>query len=133
MKLTLRRGETTPSGATIGDLEIDGRWFCYTLEDAVRPPGVIERGKTAIPAGHYPVMVTYSPRFKVNMPLLIGVPDFSGIRIHPGNTKDDTEGCILVGTSKGRDAIYGSRVVYDRLMGRLALASDCTIEIINPE
>ena len=59
---------------------------------------------TAIPTGRYEVTVTYSPHFKRNLPLLNNVPGYSGVRIHSGNTAEDTDGCILVeeNTSKGR-------------------------------
>ncbi|MEM4261036.1 MAG: DUF5675 family protein [Candidatus Woesearchaeota archaeon] len=83
--------------STRGILIIDNQRFCYTLEDVVRPrlsPKV--PGKTAIPADRYEIVINFSNRFKRQMPLLLNVPNFSGIRIHGGNTAENTEGCILV-------------------------------------
>lgn len=70
--------------------------FCYTLEDTVRPKGVKIPGLTAIQAGRYELVVTFSQKFQRQMPLLLNVPEFSGIRMHGGNTAQDSEGCILV-------------------------------------
>ena len=94
---------------------IDGVDYCYTLEDVVREEKVY--GETAIPVGRYRVLVTRSNRFQCDMPLLVGVPNFEGIRIHPGNTDKDTHGCILVGTgvSTAETAITESRAAYARV------------------
>lgn len=85
--------------------------WCYTLEDAVRTMKI--PGITAIPAGRYEVTRTMSSRFRVMMPVLINVPNFTGIRIHHGNTAQDTEGCILVGANAQRDTVGNSRLAYD--------------------
>ena len=108
MKLVLQRQPST-AACTLGRLFVDGEPECWTLEDVVRPPRVKVDRATAIPPGTYRVEVTHSPRFGVRLPLLHDVPGFVGIRIHPGNTADDTEGCILVGTDRGRNAILRSR------------------------
>jgi hypothetical protein len=82
---------------TIGKMYIDGKYFCDTLEDTVRPLGVKIAGKTAIPAGTYKVILAMSPRFKRILPRLLNVLGFDGVLIHRGNTDEDTAGCILVG------------------------------------
>lgn len=95
MRLTLIRKIFTPE-STIGDLFIDDHMFCHTLEDTVRRNGEKVRHETAIPFGKYDVIVSYSPKFQRLMPLLLNVPNFSGIRIHGGNRSSDTSGCIIV-------------------------------------
>jgi hypothetical protein len=67
------------------------------LEDVVRPVGEKVKGQTAIGEGSYDITITYSNRFKRRMPLVNQVPNYEGIRIHAGNTHEDTEGCVLVG------------------------------------
>jgi len=104
------------AGCTIGHLFVRDLDL-YTLEDAVREvPGVpVEKwkqaGYSAIPAGRYQVVVTYSNRFRKELPILIGVPGFTGIRIHAGNCPEDTEGCLLVG--KGLNQA-GNRILDSR-------------------
>lgn len=84
-------------GRTLGALRIPGgATICATLEDPVRATKI--KARTAIPAGRYRVVINNSPRFKRDLPLLIGVRNFVGVRIHAGNDPNDTEGCILVGT-----------------------------------
>lgn len=117
MKLTLKRTTFTDK-STIGELSIDGTFFCYTLEDIVRNgPKVMH--ETAIPYGTYEVVVNMSNRFKRLMPLLLGVPNFEGIRIHAGNTAAHTSGCILVGMQKGVDTITQSTIAYDSLFTKI--------------
>lgn len=120
MELTLKRTTFTDE-STIGELSIDAKFECYTLEDMVRP--VKMAGITAIPAGSYEVVITFSERFKVMLPLLLRVPDFDGVRIHPGNTAKNTEGCILVGQSKDKDFIGESKAAFDALFKKLKRAS----------
>lgn len=95
MKLELFRSIYTET-STIGRLFIDGEYFGFTLEDAVRPPNIKIQGKTAIPEGTYQVKLTMSNRFKKILPEVLCVPNFQGIRFHGGNTSADTEGCILI-------------------------------------
>lgn len=121
LKLTLNRKEFTEE-STIGELLIDDKFQCYTLEDRVRPKGVKVFGKTAIPAGMYEVTITYSNRFKHWLPLLLNVPKFEGIRIHSGNKAVHTEGCILVGKRKMPNIIYDSRLAMDELYSILHAA-----------
>lgn len=117
---------------TIGKLYVDGKYFCDTLEDKTRNLSIEKKvyGKTAIPAGKYRVIMTYSPKFKREMPLILNVPHFTNIRIHPGNTADDTEGCLLVGENKVKGGLINSRIHSDRLNEMIQSADgDVIIEI----
>lgn len=105
--------------STIGELLFDNERLCYTLEDTVRKDGVKIHGKTAIPAGKYEVVVSFSNRFQRYLPLLLNVPYFEGVRIHPGNTPQDTEGCILVGKMHGVDLVTDSRVAFNELFAKI--------------
>lgn len=118
MNLRLVRKEFT-TNSTIGDLYIDDQWFCYTLEDVVRESGVKVAGKTAIPAGIYQVVIDQSVRFKMDMPHILNVPGFEGIRIHAGNTAKDTEGCPLIGMVKDKDFVGTSKVAFNSFMLKL--------------
>ena len=78
-------------------------FICYTLEDKERLVKI--KGQTAIPTGKYTVIVTMSPKFKKELPLILNVPNFSGVRFHGGNTENDSEGCPLLGMIRHMDAI----------------------------
>lgn len=130
MKLKLDRIYKAPT-YTIGKLYIDGKLFCDTLEDVVRPDGVKVYGETAIPAGTYKVILNMSNRFKRIMPLLLNVPMFEGIRIHEGNSSADSSGCILVGKNTAKGKVTDSKKTFAELMSVLKLAKDeITIEIL---
>ena len=125
MNLHLQRTERGDR-YTMGRLTIDGEPFCDTLEPTDRHLDAITMrpeqklyGQTAIPTGTYPVVLTYSPRFKRTLPLLKNVPHFEGIRIHPGNSATDTAGCILVGRRLHSGRLTDSRQTMRQLMTTL--------------
>lgn len=121
MELTLNR-QPSWHETTLGVLFVDGECECFSLEDQVRHAAKVP-GATAIPAGRYPVRITWSPKFQRDMPEICDVPDFEGIRIHPGNSAEDTEGCVLVGTDvSDAQHIINSRVAFDRLFAKLRAA-----------
>lgn len=123
-------------------LELQRRWFTesstvgkllgprmenlgFVLEDRFRLPWDSKvAGRTCIPCGEYPIVITHSPRFGVEMPLLLNVPGFSGVRIHPGNTPADTEGCLLPGLERDADRVLQSREAYTRLFQLLDASKD---------
>ena len=130
---------------TIGKLYIDGEWFCDTIEDVVRnlpkdcpytPKGrnckCKEKvyGETAIPAGTYKVILSYSNRFKRILPELLNVPHFLGIRIHRGNTEQDSAGCIILGENKVKGKVINSTPYEIKLVKLLENQKNVTITII---
>lgn len=128
-------------GYSIGILSIDGKVICNTLEDTDRGlrkemsekeiAKIKIKGKTAIPIGKYSVIMTYSPRFKRQMPLVCDVKGFSGIRIHSGNTAADTEGCILCGKNTKVGEVTKSRYWTDKVYEYIqnALKNKQTVKI----
>jgi len=106
---------------TIGELYLNGEMLSHTLEDVVRngDDGKLEEvekvfGQTAIPYGRYEVVVNRSERFKRDLPLLLNVPLFTGVRLHPGNNESHTNGCILCGdVSADFSHLVNSRKVFD--------------------
>lgn len=125
MKITLHR-LVFEKGYTEGQFFIDDFYFCDTLEDRTRDynkdgdlsePGEEKvYGETAIPFGEYPVVMSYSNRFKRVLPEIINVLDFQGIRIHSGNTAEDSHGCILVGKYASSGRIAESRKTLETLI-----------------
>lgn len=127
MQLTLQR-QFAIGDATIGTLCIDGEFQCFTLEDVIREKKIAKT--TAIPAGTYQVVLCESPRFSDSyeekglgriVPLIDGVPGYSGVRIHVGNRASHTDGCVLVGDWTDRTAakITNSTTAFKALMGKL--------------
>lgn len=131
--------EPSSDGATFGSLYVDHAWACWTLEDQIRevagqPVATWKvKGATAIPAGRYRVVITPSTRFKRLLPLLENVPGFTGVRIHPGNSKEDTDGCLLPGLDRIDGTVRRSRVAFESLFERLmGEPGEAWITIENP-
>ncbi len=130
MELRLKRKYFT-SKSTVSELYVNDTLFCHVLEDVDRALdskmgreriGWLKQfSKTAIPYGKYEIVISYSNRFKKYLPLLVNVPGFDGIRIHPGNYAEDTEGCLLPGTysEKAPDFVGNSRLTFAKLFATL--------------
>jgi hypothetical protein len=129
MKLTLKRTILTDK-FTLGELSVDGAFLCFTCEDAVRDVKI--QNETAIPYGSYKVVVTHSPHFGRDLPELLNVPNYIGVRIHSGNSPADTDGCILVGLLRDpKLGIVGnSRKAFAQLFPLIQAADECTIDIV---
>ena len=109
----------------------EDRYFCDTLEPTWRDyaNGAYKvKGRSAIPEGRYAVVISYSPKFKQWLPILLGGPEFNrkwqGIRIHAGNTVKDTEGCILVGQNREVGKVLDSRKWLYELKQKIVEAKD---------
>lgn len=138
MRLRLIR-EPSKDNATLGVLFRDGEFQCFSLEDVIRelPGQPVSHwkvpGQTAIPEGRYRVEVTHSQRFNRRLPLLLSVPGFDGVRVHPGNDPRDTEGCILLGRVRGPGKVLESHLAFEHLFAFIELATDPVwIDIENP-
>lgn len=120
---------------TIGILYVNGKYFSETIEDRDRglTSGMSETeiksrkvyGLTAIPTGIYSIKMTYSPKFaskpwaktqKGKVIQIMNVRGFSGVRIHPGNSAEDTLGCILVGRNLEKGKVLQSAEYYNKLV-----------------
>ncbi|HMO63306.1 MAG TPA: DUF5675 family protein [Ferruginibacter sp.] len=133
MELLLDR-QVRSINSTIGKLYVNGEFECFILEDVDRglkssmSLSEIEERKifaeTAIPEGRYQVVITHSNRYQKPLPLLVNVPGYTGIRIHPGNTKFNTAGCLLPGDGRSVDKVINSTVAFDRLFKKLSSALD---------
>jgi len=103
----------------------EDQYFCDTLEPTWRDyeHGAYKvKGRSAIPEGRYAVVISWSPKFKAWLPILLGVPKFEGIRIHAGNTSENTEGCILVGKNRLVGQVLDSRIWLHRLKQKITEA-----------
>jgi hypothetical protein len=114
-------------GYRAGEMWIDGKFFCHTIEDEDR--GLVKTmpleeikakkkfGITGIPFGKYQVAMTYSNRFKTYMPQILDVPGWEGVRIHIANKATELEGCIAVAVESGDDGFAGnSATAYKALL-----------------
>lgn len=128
-QLSLQRIEESDAGV-FGVLSVDGRVFCLTLE----PPDRGNRPETScIPPGEYRCRRIRSPRFGETFEVA-GVPGRSHILFHPGNTPDETRGCILPGRRfgvlpRGR-GVMESRAAFAELLARLFGQEECRLRIM---
>lgn len=131
MELVLTR-TTRTNRSTIGELTVDANPECFVLEDKDRRlqqgkplselTALKVKTKTAIPSGRYEIVISFSDRFKKMLPLLLDVPAFAGIRIHPGNTDANTEGCLLPGKTKSPNMVGSSRAAFTVLFDKIKSA-----------
>lgn len=136
MKLELKR-DVFANDFTLGTLLANGKHLGFTCEDTDRKleddkdgdGNAIDEGekvysKTAIPRGRYRVALSFSHKFQKVLPEVLGVPQFSGIRIHGGNTADNSLGCPLLGASRTANGVANCKAVNDRLIALIQEAED---------
>ena len=136
MNLLLLRDDDPKQSHNWGEFFVENSLLGQTLEDTDRRlehGGEKVDGDTAIPRGRYRISITMSTRFKKLMPLVHDVPGFTGVRIHGGNTEDDTHGCPLLGQYRTDDGVANCKGVNDRLMNLLLVAEhenqECWLEV----
>lgn len=129
MKFVLIRLPTikVPGGEsfTPGELYVDGLRTCFTCEDEDRrleKQGVKVYGKTAIARGVYDLEVSYSNRFKRELPAVLGVESFTGIRMHGGNRAEDSLGCILLGQVRTSAGVAKCAATVERVISMIKAA-----------
>lgn len=134
MEIKVIRKEFLPDRC-LGELFIDGKYFCNTLEDTDRGlnksmsnseiDDIKIIGKTATPAGRYRVILSYSIKLKRFLPLLLDVPRGRGVRIHKGSSPNFTSACVLVGygINKRKNTLTGIKQAEEDLMKILKVAN----------
>ena len=126
--------EFKKQGYTIGNLLVDGKWYCNTLEP---PLGTEAEMRTAgsrkcIPPGTYKVKLAWSQKFQEQLPRVEEIPPKQGglgglgtrshILIHAGNTVKDTAGCILVGRNLQVGRVLDSRKTLNMILALIKTA-----------
>lgn len=118
MKLILYTLRSGPEG-TFGNIIMDGERLCVTCED---PWDDNAKGKSCIPAGIYQCKKHSGAKYQ-DVWEVCNVPNRTAILIHNGNTIDDTQGCILVGsqfgTINGKQAVLNSKKTLEMLRATL--------------
>jgi hypothetical protein len=74
----------------------DGKAVRGVLRAGEQEEVTLENEDYIIPCGTYPIAVTWSPKFKRTLPIVLNVPGRSGIRFHRGTRPEHSRGCILV-------------------------------------
>lgn len=114
-------------GATLGTVELGAPVFRRFATLEPEPP--------VIPPGTYSLELRYSNRFKQKMWFLKDVPGHEAIEIHNGNTKRDTEGCILLGTRHGEvnamPAVLNSRHALSQFLALMPPSGGAQLHVID--
>ncbi len=112
MNLVLTRTERCPEGV-FGELRDEaGELVCVTLERTFNglpklPPGtyLCRRGEHRLK--HGPKFITFE---------ITGVDGHFGILFHVANWAHELDGCVAVGTRRGRECVLASRQAFAKFM-----------------
>lgn len=102
--------------------KIEEGFLCNIIEDKFRGNDLKNKkvyGETCIPEGNYEIKMTYSAKYKKELPQLMNVPFFEGIRIHSGNSAKDSEGCLIPGMNKEVGKVLDSKFHTDIIITKI--------------
>lgn len=116
---------------TQGIMLVDDKFFGYTLEPQTKGSNEISYLNRCIDTGKYVAEYEYSAKFKQHLIELKNVPNHTEIKIHAGNFRRDTRGCILVGLRSVVGGILDSKIAVEMLnaMAKSAKNSKVKIEV----
>ncbi|OCR88059.1 hypothetical protein CFT13S00388_02515 [Campylobacter fetus subsp. testudinum] len=110
---------------TLGEMIVNDKgvqvFKCYTLEPCGGDTTKRNQDKR-VPSGLYNLDYHNSPRFKKLLPIIWNdsVPKDRYILIHSGNYPQDTQGCILVGSSYSDKGVFRSKDTLEKLLSVLS-------------
>lgn len=116
---------------TKGIMFVDNKFFGYTLEPQRKGSNEVSHLNRCINTGKYVAVYEYSAKFKKHLIELKNVRNHTEIKIHAGNYRKDTRGCILVGLRSDVGCVLDSRVAIDMLndMAKIAKKNNEKIEV----
>ena len=116
---------------TKGIMFVDDEFFGYTLEPQKKGSNETSYLNRCIDTGKYVAVYEYSPKFKQHLIELKNVRNHTEIKIHAGNFRRDTRGCILVGKRSDVGCVLDSRLTVDMInnMAKNAKNSNVKIEV----
>jgi hypothetical protein len=89
----------------------------------------LENSNFLLEEGTYELISAYMPKFECNY-ALVNTVKHTGIFIHPGNTVEDTKGCILTGINDKIGTVSKS-TVYAKFINSTIRCSDKAVLVVN--
>lgn len=100
---------------TKGIMLVDNKFFGYTLEPQRKGSSETSYSNRCINTGKYVAVYEYSAKFKQYLIELKNVCNHTEIKIHSGNFRKDTRGCILVGLRSDVGCVLDSKIAVSML------------------